>query len=85
MVEIEYGNQIRQLILDKDDELIENTLSQWELYTNELERDIQDKVAVIGMLEGQVMELGGALNSMVNEIEESSYSKNIRKRGQRII
>lgn len=84
-MEIEYGNQIRQLILDKDDELIENTLSQWELYTNELERDIQDKVAVIGMLEGQVMELGGALNSMVNEIEESSYSKNIRKRGQRII
>jgi uncharacterized protein YoxC len=84
-MEIEYGNQIRQLIIDGDDELIENTLGQWELYTNELERDIQDKIAVIGMLQGQVMELGGALNSINEEIEESSYSKNKKRQGQRLV
>lgn len=84
-MEIDYGAQIKRNIDSGDLDEVANVISQWELYTDELERDIQDKVAVIGLLQGQVMELGGALNSITEEIEESSYSKNKKRQGQRLI
>jgi uncharacterized protein YoxC len=84
-MEIAYGEQIKRNIDSGDLDEVANVISQWELYTDELERDIQNKVAVIGMLEGQIQELGGALNSMTEEMEESSFSRNKKNQVTRII
>jgi HAMP domain-containing protein len=67
-MEIAYGEQIKRNIDSGDLDEVANVISQWELYTDELERDIQDKVAVMGMMQQQIQELGGALNEMVEEM-----------------
>ena len=84
-MEIEYGTQIRKLILEKDDELIENTLSQWELYTDELEKDIQDKVAMLGMMQEQLQAFEKFTNSVNEEMEDQEYSRNKKNKGSRMI
>lgn len=82
-MEIEYGEQIKRNIDSGDLDEVANVISQWELYTNDLERDIQDKVAVIGMLQGQIQELGGALNEIAEEILANESMK--RRGGSRIV
>jgi hypothetical protein len=77
-MEIAYGEQIKRNIDSGDLDEVANVISQWELYTDELERDIQDKVAVMGMMQQQIQELGGALNEMV---EEMLISESLKKRG----
>ena len=74
-MEIDYGAQIKRAIDSDDLDEVANVISQWELYTEDLERDIQDKVAVIGMLQGQILELGGALNEITEGIEDTPFRK----------
>ena len=78
-MEIDYAEQIRRNIDSNDLDEVNNVIGQWELYTNELERDLQDKVAMLGMQQEQLQAFEKFTNNMNEEMEDNQYSRNKKK------
>ena len=84
-MEIAYGEQIKRNIDSGDLDEVANIISQWELYTNELEKDIQDKVAMLGMMQDQLQAFEKFTSSINEEMEDNEYSRNKKNKGSRMI